>query len=227
MRPAHGDRLVSEAAGTGQRVRPKVLLFFDYACAFCYVDRFRLERLSREYAAEVVPVPFELRPEMPAEGFSAEAHALRHTERVESYLRGLARREGFPLRLPDHIPNTHRGLVMGEVARDAGDDVHALTHEAIFAAYFGEGRDIGRQEVLLDVAGAAGLDVAAVENAWRDGSYDARLRSFARLAANLGVSSTPSALVCNELLIGTRPYRQMAEAVQRCLVTAGTAARDA
>ncbi len=87
MRPADRDRLVSEAAGAGQQVRPMVLLFFDYACAFCYVDRFRFERLPREYAAEVVPVPFESRPEMPSEGFSAEAHGLRYTESVVVPLR--------------------------------------------------------------------------------------------------------------------------------------------
>ena len=35
----------------------------------------------------------------------------------------------------------------------------------------------------------------------------------------LGVGATPSALICNELLIGSRPYRVLEAALERCLVT--------
>ena len=59
-----------EAAATAPNgpVRPRVLLFYDYACPFCYVDQFRFERLAREHDVEIVPVaerqlnvpPFEL-----------------------------------------------------------------------------------------------------------------------------------------------------------------------
>ena len=206
-------------------VRPKVLLFFDYACAFCYVDRVAFDRLAEEYGAEVVPVPLELRPDMPDEGFSATEHGLGHSERVEAFLRKAAASANLALALPDHVPKTHRALVMAEVARDAGEELRARVHAGVFDAYFGRGMDIGRPDVLLGVARDAGLDPAVVEAAWGEGAYDPRLRSFAELAANLGVSSTPSALVCNELLIGSRPYRQVAEAIERCLVTAHTAER--
>lgn len=217
---------MSPSADRTSDVRPRILLFFDYACVFCYLDQAGFDRVSEEYDAEVLHVPFELRPEMPAEGFSADAHGLRHSARVESFLVRLSEREGLELCIQDHMPNTHRALVLGEVARDAGGDVHSAVHAAIFDAYFARGEDIGQADVLLGVARAAGLRPDLAVAAWRDGTYDARLRSFAELAANLGVSSTPAALVCNELLIGTRPYRQVAEAVERCLVTASTALGD-
>ena len=60
----------------------------------------------------------------------------------------------------DYLPNTHDALVMGELARDAGPDVHDAVHDAIFAAYFAHGRDIGDRDILLDVAAAEGLDAA-------------------------------------------------------------------
>jgi predicted DsbA family dithiol-disulfide isomerase len=128
--------------------------------------------------------------------------------------------------LPDLVPNTRLAMAMGEYARDRGDDVFWRVHQAIFAAYFGSGRDIGRREVLLEVARAEGLDPEAVVRAWDEGTYDARLHEFHHLALQLGIATTPSALICNELLIGTRPYGILREAVTRCLVTPASLAEE-
>jgi len=169
-----------------------------------------------------VPVPFGLRPDVPPEGISAAEHGLVHSERVEARLLEIAEAVGHPMVLPDLVPNTHLAMVMAEYARDRGDEVFWRVHRAIFAAYLGAGRDIGRREVLLGVARAEGLDAEAVTRAWDDGAYDGRLHEFHHLALHLGIKSTPSALICNELLIGTRPYRVLREAVEHCLITPAT-----
>ncbi len=84
---------------------------------------------------------------MPPEGYSAAEHGLGHPPRVEEHLRTLARREGFPLVIPDLVPNTHRALVVAELARDAGIETHLRVHSAIFDAHFGRGLDIGAADV--------------------------------------------------------------------------------
>lgn len=202
---------------SGTDAVPRVLLFFDYACSFCYVDGFRFEELEREYDVEVVHVPYELRPDSPREGISAKEHGLEHSEKVDEHLERLARDGGFPLLLQDLLPNTHLALVMAERARDEG--LHSAVHDSIFRAYFGEGLDIGDADVLKGIAHDAGMDLGALEKAWEDGRYEERLRSFAQLGKSLGVTSTPSALICNELVIGSRPYAVIRDAVERCLVT--------
>jgi len=169
-----------------------------------------------------VPVPFELRPDVPPEGISAAEHGLTHSERVEQRLLELAEEAGHPMVLPDLVPNTHLAMVMGEYARDLGDDVFWRVHQAVFDAYFGEGSDIGRRDVLLDVAAAQALDPAAVERSWDEGAYDRRLHEFYHLTMHLGIDTTPAALICNELLIGSRPYGVLRDAVERCLVTPAT-----
>jgi predicted DsbA family dithiol-disulfide isomerase len=196
---------------------PRVLLFFDYACSFCYVDGFRFDELEREYDVEVVHVPYELRPDIPSEGISAKEHGLGHSEKVDEHLERLASEGGFPLLLQDHLPNTHLALVMAERARDEG--LHSVVHDAIFRAYFGDALDIGDADVLKGIARDAGMDVGGLERAWEDGRYEERLRSFSQLGESLGVTSTPSALICNELIIGSRPYAVIRDAVRRCLVT--------
>lgn len=175
---------------------------------------------------DLVGIPFELRPDVPAEGISATEHGLAHSERVEKRLLELAEAAGHPMVLPDHVPNTHRAIVLAEYARDRGDDVFWRVHQAVFDAYYGQGLDISATGVLLAIASAEGFDSAEVEHAWDAGVYEERLHEFYHLALHLGLDTTPAALICNELLIGSRPYGVLREAVQRCLITPQTLDAD-
>lgn len=166
-------------------------------------------------------MPFELRERIPLEGWSATEHGIRHTERVEEFIVRQAAEAGLPMidPIPDILPNTHWAIVTSEVARDAGAEAYRAVHDGIFRAYFGDGRDIAREDVLLDVAARAGVDPDKVRDAWKSEEYEQRIHAMRHLALSLGVSSIPVALICNELLIGSRPYRLLAESVERCLLT--------
>lgn len=166
----------------------------------------------------MVDIPFELRPDVPDEGISSAAHGLEHDDRVKRHLRRLAEKEGIPFQEVDLLPNTHKAMLMAESARDEG--VYPRVHTAIFAAYFGDGEDIGDETVLLRVARENGLDPRKVVEAWASGKHEERLHAFRHLGEDLGVTATPAALICNELMIGSRPYGVIRDAVGRCLVTA-------
>lgn len=226
-RGGSGPTAAERDAVASAPVTPRVLLFFDYACPFCYIDMHRFERLGEDYPIELVLVPFELRPGMPLEGFSATEQGLRHSENVEAYMLRVAREEGLAMVLPDLVPNTHRAMVVGEIARDEGPDMHWRVHKAIFSAHYGEGRDIGSKEVLLDLADESGLDTAKVAEAWLGDTYEERLHAYRHLALHIGIDATPAALVCNELIIGSRPYKVLQGAIDRCLLTPGIAAHEA
>lgn len=196
--------------------RPRVLVFYDYACPFCYVDRPRFERLAREHDADLHLVPFELRPSLPQGGATVEELGAEHSPHVEEHLHRLAAEESLPYHTPARVPNTHLALSLGELARDAGPEMHADTHAAIFRAYLGERLDIGERGVLLGVARAVGLDPEQLRAVWDAGNYDARLAAYRDFGMGMGVRVTPTALVCNELLIGTRPYAVLEAAVRDC-----------
>ncbi|HEY5387183.1 MAG TPA: DsbA family protein, partial [Thermoleophilia bacterium] len=74
-------------------------------------------------------------------------------------------------------------------------------------------------EVLLDIARSAGLDPDSVRAAWGSEKYEQRVHAMRHLALSLGISSTPASLVCNELLLGSRPYKLLAESLERCMLT--------
>lgn len=207
------------ASTAGPHETPRVLVFFDYACQFCYLDWPRLKRLRSEHGAELILVPFELRPQLPAEGAPLAQIGGGHSERVVEHMNKMAEEGGLALMTPAFVPNTHFALALGELARDLGPEVHEAVHEAIFSAYNGRGLDIGSEEVLLDIAAQHGLDRGEAAAAFDEGRYDDRIHQFHHLAISFGITATPSALVCNELFIGSRPYEVLSEAIERCLLT--------
>jgi len=198
---------------------PRVLVFFDYACQFCFLDWPRFRRLRTEHGAELYLIPYELRPTLPGEGVDTEQIGPPHSAKVKAYMKRMATEGDLELKFPDFVPNTHYALALGEYARDAGPEVHETVHEAIFAAYNTRCENIGSEDVLLRIAGEHALDTDDVALAFAEGRYDERLHQYLHLAISLGVSATPSALVCNELFIGSRPFKVLAESLERCLVT--------
>ena len=49
-----------------------------------------------------------------------------------------------------------------------GHDAHRAYKARLFEAYFTENRTISDRDVLIDVAGEAGLDTAEFDRIWRD-----------------------------------------------------------
>ncbi len=130
--------------------------------------------------------------------------------------------DGTYQRLPGITPSivgqTRDAMALAELGRDKGEEVFWPLHLDIFREYFVHGRDIGDREVLAAVGEKHGFDRGEMDEVWDTGRYDERLHQFRHLALHLGIRETPSALICNELLIGSRPYAVIREAVQRCLV---------
>lgn len=138
----------------------------DAVCPWCYLGKRRLERALAarpEIPVEVRWRAFELNPGLSVGGvdratylqqkFGPAALAEAHARLVE-----LGSREGIPFRFDAiaRMPNTRLSHVL---AAGAGPRAGALV-EALFAAYFERGEDIGDPEVLVTIAAAAGLDPA-------------------------------------------------------------------
>jgi predicted DsbA family dithiol-disulfide isomerase len=71
-----------------------------------------------------------------------------------------ARSLGFPFRIPALAPRTRKAHELGFHAREQG--AFPAVHRALFRAHFQEGRDLGRVDVLVEVAREAGLEPAEV-----------------------------------------------------------------
>ena len=142
-------------------------IFSDTICPWCYIGKRRLER-----ALQARPQPdlrirwraFQLNPAMPAEGMDRKAYieakfgGPERARGIFDTVRTAGAAENIPFAFAD-IRRTPNTLQSHRLVRFAGARGHQdETLEALFRAYFIDGRDIGDREVLADIADESGLD---------------------------------------------------------------------
>lgn len=179
----------------------RIDIYSDTVCPWCYLGkrRFELAVAARpQYEPRVTWRPFELNPDMPAEGADRAAHLaarLGGPERVaqaqaELERQGAASGIGFRFDLIQRMPNTRRSHLL--IAHAARYDRQAVLKERVMRAYFEEGCDIGDIEELVRLAVDAGLSAhesrsALILREGQDGVIAAE-----RHAAVLGITGVPT-----------------------------------
>lgn len=197
--------------------RVDVFLYGDYVCPFSYVADARLRRLADELDLRVHWRPLSIHPAVPAGGLPMEQTGRPPEEwaRVEAEVTGMAREEGLEFALPDFLASSHEALQAGEFARDLGRAAFRRAHRALFRAYFVDGRNLGRREVLLFVAEEAGLDRRGLEGALEDGRYEEELDRASGEASRYGIEGTPTLLFGRHKVVGAAPEDVLREAADR------------
>jgi predicted DsbA family dithiol-disulfide isomerase len=88
------------------------------------------------------------------------------------------------------LSNSHLALQAAEFARETGK--FDPFHEALFAAYFSQGLDIGDMDVLQQLALDNSLEADAMVHAVKSGKYLSKLEEAKEAAARLGVTGVPT-----------------------------------
>jgi predicted DsbA family dithiol-disulfide isomerase len=139
----------------------------DVICPWCYIGKRRLATAVEqrpEVAAELLWHPFQLNPDMPPEGMARERYIAakfgggQHASRIYQNVTDVGATVGIPfqferIRVTPNTRDAHR-LIRHAAETGTADAVV----EALFNAYFIEGRNIGERETLAEIAGEAGLD---------------------------------------------------------------------
>ena len=162
----------------------------DYVCPWCYIGLTRVEQLQQDYDVAVEWMPYELRPNTPAEGipFDRLRGQGRYTEDYLLSVVNLASESGIAMKDRTLIPNSRPSLEAAEWARARGG--FAALNRALFRAYFEDGADIGRLDVLRGVASDCDLDANDLEDALATGRYSAALEeklAWSSVAGGAGV----------------------------------------
>jgi predicted DsbA family dithiol-disulfide isomerase len=176
----------------------------DAICPWCWIGKRRLERalssLGDQLSVDIVWRPFELNPAMPEGGLDRQAY---RSAKFGSWERSLAldaqvaevgTAEGIAFH-HDRIERTPNTFKAHRLIRWAGREGRQNdVVEALFAAYFGDGRDIGDAAVLAAIAGEAGLDGARVAAMLAGSEGAAEVRAEIERAAALGISGVPTVM---------------------------------
>jgi predicted DsbA family dithiol-disulfide isomerase len=198
----------------------------DISCPWCVIGLKGLEEALRQVGdlvdAEIHFQPFELNPDMPAEGQSVREHiaekygrTLDQSNTVRDMIRSRAADVGFTIAMSEdsRIYNTFDAHRLLHWAETAGRQLELKT--ALFEAYFTNGRNPSDHQVLLDAAEAAGLDVDAAREVLSSGRYAEEVRAAEHSWRSRGISSVP-AIIFNErfLVSGGQPPEAFVQAVR-------------
>jgi predicted DsbA family dithiol-disulfide isomerase len=212
---------------TDAQVGQRIDIVSDAICPWCYIGKRQLERALNMLAPEGLHFsvhwnPFQLNPDMAKEGrdraayralkFGSAEKARELDERVGAAAGavGLHFRQDLMLRTPNTI-DAHR--LIWFAGREGMQDA---VMEAVFAAYFTQGRDIGEAAVLGDCAAEAGMDRAAVTDFLAGELATKEMLAADRAAREAGVNGVPSFFLDGYgLFSGAMPAETMVEALRK------------
>jgi len=199
----------------------------DAICPWCYIGKRQLERAVATMAPNGLRFavrwnPFQLNPDMAKGGVERAAYraakfgSAERARELDARVSEAAAAVGLDFHL-DRIgrtPNTldaHRLIWLA--GRHGAQDAAV---EALFAAYFIEGHDLGDAAVLAECGVAAGLDRDQVAGFLAGTEAAAEMLAADRAAREAGVNGVPSFFLNGYgLFSGALPAGEMAEMLRR------------
>ncbi|MEO5734236.1 MAG: DsbA family oxidoreductase [Rubrivivax sp.] len=211
----------------------KIDFVSDVACPWCAVGLNALEaalaRIDGEFPVELHFQPFELNPDMGAEGADAAAYlkakygmgdAQLAQNRANIRERGAV--VGFTFGERTHVWNTfdsHRLLHWAGVEGPEGSQ-RRLKH-ALLKAYHGDGRNPGATDVLVELAAEVGLDADEALGVLQSDRYAADVRASEQQWQQAGIQSVPSVIIDGRHLItGGQPAAVFEQALRQIAASA-------
>ena len=198
----------------------------DVVCPWCAIGLVSLERALQRtqgaVAADIHFQPFELNPQLPAEGEGIGEHLQRkygmdpaqladNQERIRA--RGAALGFVFDFNARSRIWNTfdaHRLLHWAGI--EGGQ--RALKH-ALLQAYFSEGRNVADHATLVDIASGAGFDAGRAQAILTSDDYAAEVREAERFFTRNGINGVPAVIIERKHLVsGGQPVEVFERALR-------------
>jgi predicted DsbA family dithiol-disulfide isomerase len=219
----------------------KIDFVSDVACPWCVIGLRSLDqalvRLTGEVEAEIHFQPFELNPDMGPEGEEISGHITRKygisAEQAQANREAIRQRGaalGFKFARPDepgggrhHIYNTFDAHRLLHWAGEQGADHQRALKEALFTAYFTDGKNPASHAVLAEVAALAGLDAQQARELLASDRFAADVRERESFFTSRGIHAVP-AIVINDrhLISGGQPPEVFEAALRRIAAEAAT-----
>ncbi|HET6435673.1 MAG TPA: DsbA family oxidoreductase [Xanthomonadaceae bacterium] len=213
-------------AGTDTPTRLRIDFVSDVVCPWCAIGLASLEqalaRTQGEVEAEIHVQPFELNPQLPAEGEDAVGHLERKyglsaeqaaANQAAIVQRGAALGFTFDMARRTRIYNTfdaHRLLHWAELEGRQRDLKHALLR-----AYFSEGRDVADHATLAEIAAGVGLPAERAREILASNEYADEVRALEQFFQQLGIQAVPAIIIERKHLIsGGQPVEVFERALR-------------
>ena len=212
----------------------KIDFVSDVSCPWCVIGLRALDeaiaRVGSDITTDIHFQPFELNPKMSAEGQEITEHitekygitpAQAHANRENIRKRGAD--VGFKFAMADEpgggrsrIYNTFDAHRLLHWAETQGPGLQKALKEALFKAYFTDGQSPASHDVLVRVAGQAGLDQGKARDVLASGDYADEVREREQFYLSQGISSVPAVIINDRHLIsGGQPVEVFEQALRQ------------
>ena len=183
----------------------------------------RIELLRKHYDIEVRWTAFPLHPETPEEGLTLEelfAGQPKDIKKIMTRLKQVADELGLPLGERKMTFNSRLAQELGKWAesKGRGDEFH----EAVFRAYFVDGKNIGKVDEIVDLAKSIGLSGQEARSVLELRTFREAVDSDWSRSRALGITGVPTFLADHRAAVGFQPY----EDLEQFLINSGAKKRN-
>ncbi len=180
----------------------KIEIWSDVACPFCYIGKRRLEEalngFQHQSDVEIEWKSFQLNPELKtnkvqsiheylaeAKGWTVE-YAKQMGEQVTAMAEEVGLHYNMDATVVANTFNAHR-LIQFAKTQNLGDAIE----EALFKAYFMEGKNIDSKTALIEIAVSIGLNASEAEKVLDEKQFSEQVEFDAYEAQQIGVRGVP------------------------------------
>ena len=202
----------------------KIEVVSDVICPWCFLGKRRLDKalaMVPEVSAEVIWRPFFLDPSIPAEGLSREKYmkdkfGSRDLKALHKPLEEAGAKDGVPYQFDKitRTPNTLDAHRLIRWAKQAGKQEAVV--EALFLAYWRDGKDVGDHQALAEAAIAAGMDGMEITILLKGDTDKRAVMEEVEKSYQLGVQGVPTFIIDDKYGIsGAQDADQLAAAIRQ------------
>ena len=160
-------------------------------------------------------VHFPLHPDTPQEGRSLEELFRGRgydVPKMQAQMRARMEAEGLPYGDRRMTYNSRLAQELGKWA-DSQPGGEAI-HDALFKAYFVDGRNIGDAAALLEIAARVGLDAEKAKEVLDKRTWKAAVDADWEKSRRYGVTGVPTFVIGKRGAVGAQPYEVLEQLVQ-------------
>tara|TARA_R110002126_G_scaffold90501_1_gene215698 strand:- start:1953 stop:2606 length:654 start_codon:yes stop_codon:yes gene_type:complete len=193
----------------------KLDIMSDPICPWCYIGKTYLDRALEQNPDHPFVIewhPFQLNPDMPAEGMDRRAYLEAKFGGKEGAVKAYApvvehaQKAGLKIDFEamKRTPNTLNAHRLIHWAGIEGRQTAAVS--ALFKAYFVEGRDIGDTDTLADIADGIELDAAVIRRLLDTDADQQEIIDRDAHSRKMGITSVPTFIVAGKHAVpGAQP----------------------
>ncbi len=190
----------------------EINIWSDVRCPFCYIGKRKFEMALEQFAYKdkvyVTWKSFELDPDLKTNTkvsatehlSSAKGISKAQAEGMQEHVANVAKEVGLDFHTKNTVVansfNAHR-LIQLAKAKGLGNEVE----EALFKAYFMEGKNIDDKETLVEKGVCIGLDEKEVKAIFSSDAYEKEVRQDEMQAQSIGINGVPFFVLNNKYAV--------------------------